>query len=106
MHAETVLVRVIVDAAGQRPEMLVVAAGPRTEVRREAQMPLADQRGAIANVLEARSDGGMRRWQAHHLVAAHGAADRLLGRTAQAVLIAPGREREARRRADRRVGIA
>src|SRR5438876_582273 len=45
-------------------------------------------------------------WQADHLVAAHGAADRLLGGAADAVLVAPGGESKARRRADRRIGIA
>src|SRR5581483_12260262 len=101
VDAETVLVGVVVDAAGERPEMLVVAALERAEVRLEAEMPLADQRRAVALLAQPRGDRRMVGRQAHDLVATHGAADRLLGRAAQAVLVAAGRERETRRRADR-----
>src|SRR5262249_38474429 len=106
VRAEAVLMREVVDATRQRAEMLVVAALQRPERRRKAEMPFADQRRAVAGSAEARGERGMAGWQADPLVAAHGAADRLLRRAADAVLITTGRERKARRRADRRIGIA
>src|SRR3954465_3529619 len=95
----------VVDAARQWPEMLVVSALQRAKGRREAEMPLADQCRAVSRLGQTRRHRRMSRRQADHLVAAHGASDRLLGRPANAVLVASRRESETCRRADGGIGI-
>src|SRR3954447_18099324 len=87
VRAEAVLVGEVVDAARQGAEMLVVSALQGAEGRREAEMPLADQGRPVARLGETRCKCRMGGRQADHLVAVHGAADRLLGRTANAVLV-------------------
>ena len=47
----------VADAAGERPDVLLVAALERPEMRRVAQMPLADQGGAVAGRLQAATAG-------------------------------------------------
>jgi hypothetical protein len=42
----------IVDAAAHRPKELFVSRSQRTEGRRVAQVPLADQRGAVAGMAQ------------------------------------------------------
>jgi hypothetical protein len=106
VRAEAVLVGEVVDTARQRPEMLVVSALQRAEGRREAEMPLADQGRAVPRFGETRRDCRMVGRQADHLVATHGAADRLLGRAANAVLVASRRKSETCRRADGGIGVA
>src|SRR5437870_800057 len=68
MRAEAVMVGEVVDAARQRPEMLVVSAPQRPEGRREAEMPLADQCRAVARFGETRRHRRMVRRQDDHLV--------------------------------------
>ena len=95
----------VIDAAAHRAEELLVAALERAEMRREAEVPLADERGGVARVAQER---GQRRMSGRQVreCASQGARDRLVCAAAQAVLPAPGREREARRRAHGRVGVA
>src|SRR5262245_35108954 len=42
----------IVGSAREDAEEMVVAAPQRTEIRQEAEMPFADQRGAVARLLQ------------------------------------------------------
>src|SRR5262245_59476056 len=42
----------IIGSAGEDPEEVVIAALQWTEIRQEAEMPFADQRGAIACLLQ------------------------------------------------------
>ena len=95
----------VVEAAAHRAEELPVAALQRSEVRQEAEVPLADQRRRVAGVAQQRGQRRMVRRQAQHRVAAVTARDRLVVAAAQPVLEAPGHQREARGRAHRRVGV-
>src|SRR3954453_813790 len=47
-----VLVRVVVDGAAAETIEMIVAALERTEVRQQAEMPLADKGGAVAGLLQ------------------------------------------------------
>src|SRR5215472_9723588 len=67
-------------------------------------MPFADQRSAIARVLQDRRQGRMIRRQADLSWGA--CAQRLLEPYRQPVLVTPGNQRYARSRADRRIGIS
>ena len=93
----------IVGSAAENAEEMVVAALDRAEVRQEAEMPLADQRGAIARLPEQRRQRGMARRQAD--IPGRRRIDRLLEPDRQPVLIAAGDQRRARRRADGRIGV-
>src|SRR5258706_142338 len=98
VDAEGILVRKVIDGARERAEEFLVAAFERPEMRREAEMPLAGERGRVAGIAQQRRQGRMRRRQAEMRVAARrAAADRLVRAAAQAVLPAAGHEREARR---------
>ena len=95
----------VVEAAAHRAEELPVAALQRSEVRQEAEVPLADQGRRVAGVAQQRGQRRVVRRQAQHRIAAVAARDRLVVAAAQPVLEAPGHQREARGRADRRVGV-
>src|SRR3954464_2556716 len=102
-----VAVAEVIDAAAHGPEEFLVAALQRAEVRRKAEVPLADERGRIAGVAQERGQGRMSGRQPEVWAAAPDAAgDRLGGGAAQPVLPAPGGQRKTRRRAHRRVRIA
>ena len=57
VHAGGVAVREVVQASAHRAEEFLVAALERPEVRRVAQVPLADQRGGVARVAQERRPG-------------------------------------------------
>ena len=105
-HAVGAAVAEVVDAARHRSVEHVVARAQRAEMRRIAQVPLADQCRAPARLLQQRRHAGMLWRQAQHGTVARTAADGLVGRAAQAILVAPGHQREARGRAHGRVRIA
>mmetsp|Transcript_67487 Transcript_67487/g.186944 ORF Transcript_67487/g.186944 Transcript_67487/m.186944 type:complete len:527 (-) Transcript_67487:101-1681(-) len=101
--ADAGLVGEIVHRAAGVAKELVVAALQRTELGQGAEVPFAEQRGAVAAGLQQRGQGGVLGWQAE-LVA--GAGNRLLQPAAQPVLVAAGDQAKARGRAHGRVGIA
>src|SRR5213078_2735675 len=94
------LVREVVDAAAAEAPEMVVAALQGAVVGQRAEMPLADEGRAIARFAQQRGESRMVRRQAG---LAGLARDRLFETDGQAVLIAAGDERGARRGADGRV---
>ena len=83
---------------------MVVAALQRAIRRQLAEMPLADERRRVARFFQERWQRGFCRWQSDRGVSNR---ERLLEADGEAVLIAPGHERDSRRGADRgvRVGL-
>ncbi len=55
--------REVVHGAGERAEEFLVAAFQRAEMRREAEVPFADQRRRIARVAQQRRQRRVRRRQ-------------------------------------------
>jgi hypothetical protein len=94
----------IVGGAAQDSEEAVVAALERAEIRQEAEMPFADQRGAVACLAKQRRQRGMIGRQAD--VLRRYGVDRLLQADREAILVAAGDQRGARGRADRGIGVA
>ena len=92
---------VIEGAAAESPEV-IVAALERAEVGQIAEVPFAEQGGAVAGFLEERGQRGMLGRQAQSGVAG---AQRLVEADGQAVLIAAGDQRGPRGRAHGRVGV-
>ena len=82
----------IVCAAAQDAEEVVVAALQWTEIRQRAEMPFADQRGAVAHLLQQRWQGGVARGRPNS--AGPGAEMGSSSPTANR-LIAPGDQRHA-----------
>ncbi|MCY1370077.1 hypothetical protein D9M69_571520 [compost metagenome] len=80
----------VVHPAGHDAEKFFVARAQRAEVRRVAQVPFADQRRAVAGLLQQRGQGGDLGRQAQGRAAFAAAVDRLFERAAQAVLVAHG----------------
>ena len=93
----------VVGGAAEDAEEVVVAALDRAEIRQEAEMPLADQRRAVAGGAQQRRQGRMTWRQADGL--GRRRVDRLLEADGQPILIAPGDQRRPRRRTDGRVGV-
>src|SRR5690606_6537379 len=89
----------IVDAPTAVTPELVIAALQRPEVGQPAQMPFADESGAIAQLAQQRGQGRMLRRKPQRRI-----AERLFQPGAQPILIAPGNQSEAGRTADRAVG--
>ena len=97
----------VIDAAAHWAEKLHVAALQRAEAWRKAEMALADERGGVAGIAQQRRERRMLgRQPEHRALTRRAAGDRLVGAAAQPVLPAASGEREARRRAHRRVGVA
>src|SRR5438034_2435541 len=94
--------RVIVHSAPAETEEVIITALERTEFRQSAQMPLADQAGAVARPLQQRRQGRMLGRQAHLGVA----RQRLLEPQPQPILVAAGDQRETRGGADGGIGVA
>ena len=95
VRAAAVAVAEVVHPARHRAEEAAVARAQRAEVRRVAQMPLADQGGAVAGALQQRRQGRVPGRQAEDAAAAAAAVDRLVGRAAQTVLPARRHQRKA-----------
>ncbi len=98
----SVCVRVVVERPHPESIEMVVAALQRTVFRQRAQMPLADERRAVAGPLQQRRQCGMFRRQADRRVRR---GQRLLESKRQPVLIPARDQRQPRRRADRGVRI-
>ncbi len=96
----------IVDTAAHRAEELLVSAPQGAEVGQEAKVPLADERRGIASLAQERWQGRVRWRQAENGIAPMAAGNGLVIAAAQTVLKASGHQREACRRAHRRVGVA
>src|SRR5687768_16105405 len=92
MHPCGITMREVIDAAAHGAEKFLIAALQRPELRRKAEMPLANERGRIPGVGEQRRQRRMPRRQAEDVAAAAAARDRLIRAAAQAILPAPGRE--------------
>src|SRR5262249_14433890 len=85
-------VREIVHCLAADTEEVVVTALERTEIRQNAQMPLADQSSAVSRLLQQRRQGGMLGRKADLRVA----NQRLLEPQPQSILVAAGDQRETR----------
>src|SRR5262249_61991244 len=90
-----------IDRAAAEAEQRVVAARERPELRQEAEVPFADQRGAVAGRAQQRRQGRMLRRQPDVAIA----GERLLEPEAQAILGAAGDQREEGWRKDRGIGV-
>src|SRR6202048_2793758 len=95
-------VRVIVDGAAAETKEVIITALERTEFRQSAQMPFADQAGAVARLLQQRWQGRMIGRQADIRVA----RPWLLEPQPQPILVAAGDQRETRSGAEGRIGVA
>src|SRR5262249_50736013 len=93
----------IVGRASEDAKEVVVAALERAEVGQETKVPLTDERGAVAGLLEDRRQGRMARRQAD--ARRRRVIERLLESEWQAHLVAAGDQRGAGRRAIGRIGI-
>ena len=96
-------VQVVVDGAAAIAVEMVIAAFQRAEIGQVAEVPLADQGGAVAGLAQQRRQGGVVRWQADALFRAAG--QRFLQPDGQAHLVAAGDDGDARGGADRGIGI-
>ncbi len=90
----------VVEAAAVEAPEVIIAALQRPELRRRAQVPLADQPRLVAGLLEQRGQGGMFGRQAHGAQ-----AQGLFQPHRQTVLVAAGDQPRAGGRADRGIGI-
>ena len=90
----------IIDRAAAEPPEMLISAFERSEARQGPEMPLADEPGFIAGVAQERRKSGVRRRDPD--IAAR---DRLLETDREAILVAAGDQRRARRRTNRAVGI-
>ena len=96
------LVGEVVELAAAEAVEVVVSALERAVVRQPAQVPFADQRGAVAGFFEQRRQRGMFGRQAD---VACGPGERFFQADGQAVLVASGDERDAGGGADGGVGV-
>src|SRR5919197_6602330 len=87
----------VISRAAENPEEAVVAALERTVVRQKAEMPLADEAGAVACPLEQRGKGGVAWRQADGFWRA--GVNGLFEADLKTHLIASGDQRGAGRRA-------
>jgi hypothetical protein len=103
-HAAVIDLREIGNAGVMHAVEFVEAAFERSEFRRRAAMPFAEQAGAIALLPEIARQGWKFRLQPD-IVAMHFAQDRLEQASGMARGIAPGHQRQPRRRTRRGAGI-
>lgn len=94
MLARGAAVREVIHAAAHGAEELFVAAFEGAEMWRVAQMPFADQGGAVACVFQKRGQGGLAGRQAECGAAFAAGFDRLIERAAQPVLPARRHQRK------------
>src|SRR6185295_15551337 len=94
-------VRVVVHRAPAETEEVIITALERAEFWQSAEMPLANQTGAIAGLLQQRRQGRMIRRQAD----IRATCQWLLEPKPQPILVAASDQRETRRGADGRIGV-
>jgi hypothetical protein len=94
-------VRIVVHGAPAEAKEVIITALKRTEFRQSAEMPLANQTGAIARLLQQRRQGRMIRRQAD----IRATCPWLLEPKPQPILVATGDQRETCRGADGRIGV-
>ena len=97
--------RVVTRKPAHDAEEFIVAALQRAVFRQKSEVPFPDQRGLIADRAQQRRQCRKAGWDPHLGLVAVGGAQRLDEAQLDAVLVAPGDQRDPRVGAERRIGV-
>ncbi len=103
--AALALMRVVTGEPAHDAEEFVIAALQRPVFRQKSEVPFPDQRGAIAGRAQQRRQCRKAGRDPHLGLVAVGGAQRLDEAELEAVLVAPGDQRDPRVGAERRIGV-